>query len=401
VATARSISLKTNHILTKAITERTDTSKFMRTNQVGSSACEGIVEREEQGMLVLSPAKGGITRRVVHVNAYGGRAVWDKVKKGILPGHQFLGCLELVRMGYEVALADAVPDFYWNRKALPHDLKLLEIVRSWLGRDGILYCGHNVLYWIPLLRKLGVVRCSIVSLLYAREPLNFSDVHAGILSLTPAGADHARRLAPTAKVCHIGWGADLKFFRKLPYNPEWFLSCGIANRDFSTLCAATALCHVPVRVICPGLQRGLNWPSNVTVLDGGPGWLTDNTKAISVRDLMTDHFPHSGGSLIIIKDDPREETANGFTNLIESLALGQPVIMTRTGALPGELDVEKAGCGLLVPPNDPQALANALTLLASDPQRAEEMGNKGRELVETHYNMDRYARDLHRFFETL
>jgi glycosyltransferase involved in cell wall biosynthesis len=304
-------------------------------------------------------------------------------------------------MGYEVALAEPIPDFYFNRRALPHDLKLLDMVRNWLGRDGILYCGHNVLYWMPLLKRLNLIRCRIVSLLYAKEPLNHSTAHDGILSLTPAGAEHARKLAPDAKVRHIGWGADLDFFQKLEYHPKWFLSCGIANRDFATLCAAASRCDVPLRVICPGLQPGLNWPPNATVIDGGRGWLTDKSKAISVRDLMTDHFPLSAGSLIIIKDDPGEETANGFTNLIEAMALGQPIIMTQTGALPRELDIEKEGCGLLVPPNDADALANALTVLASDPCRARQMGNKGRELAVRHYNMSRFSRDLHQFFEAL
>ena len=102
-----------------------------------------------------------------------------------------------------------------------------------------------------------------------------------------------------------------------------------------------------------------------------------------------------------MKNDPTQYTANGFTNLIEAMAVGQPVIVTRTGALPGELDVEKAGCGLHVPPDDPEALADAIKSLAKDPQRAKAMGDRGRSLAETHYNLVRYANDLHRFFESL
>ena len=257
-------------------------------------------------MIVLSPSGQRSARRVLHVNAYGGEYVWERIKSGLLPGHQLLGCLELVRMGYEVALAEPIPDFYLYRNPLPHDLALLKMIRSWLGADGILYCGHNVLYWIPLLRMLGALRCHVVSMLYAREPLHFSRAHTGIIGLTPAGAEQARKLAPHAKVAHLGWGVDLDFFPCLTYDPRWFLSCGIANRDFRTLCSAAALCARPIRVICPGLPPGLNWPSTVTLIDGGPGWLTDKTKAVGVRDLLSDHYPGSAASLVVMKRDDEQ-----------------------------------------------------------------------------------------------
>jgi len=73
------------------------------------------------------------------------------------------------------------------------------MVRKWLGKDGIIFCGHNVLYWIPFLKKLGAIKSPLVSLLYAREPLDLASAHTGIITLTPAGAEHAKKLAPRAK----------------------------------------------------------------------------------------------------------------------------------------------------------------------------------------------------------
>jgi glycosyltransferase involved in cell wall biosynthesis len=139
----------------------------------------------------------------------------------------------------------------------------------------------------------------------------------------------------------------------------------------------------------------------VTVVDGGRGWLIDKAKAITPRDVVRHYFPHSAGTLIIMNNDPTEYTANGFTNVMEAMAVGQPVIMTRTGAMPGEIDVEKAGCGIFVPPEDPDALAKAIDALGNDPKGAEVMGRKGRELIERYYNIERYADDLHKFFESL
>jgi hypothetical protein len=361
----------------------------------------GISERVEHGVVVLSPQNRPARRRVVFVNSYGGASGWQRIKAGTLAPHHLWGCIELVRLGYEVALAEPLKHFYLYRRPLPHDLGLLPLVRDWLGRDGILFCGHTLLYWLPILRRIGVLQCKVVSLTYAREELDFSGFHDGIVALTPAAASHAAKIARRVKVAHVGWGVDLDFYPKLEYEPEWFLSCGIANRDFETLHAAASLTPHPLRVISPGLSSGLRWPSHATVIDGGSGWHTDQNKVIEIHDLIAEHYSRSFASLVIMKPDPGEYTANGFTNVMESMALGRPVIVTRTGALPGELDVEAAGCGLHVPPQDPMALAKAFATIAADPQRAREMGEQGRRLCERRYNLTRCAADLHRFFESL
>jgi glycosyltransferase involved in cell wall biosynthesis len=303
-------------------------------------------------------------------------------------------------MGYEVALADPVWNFSY-RKAIPHDLILFGLARNWLGPDDILYCGHNVLFWIPFLKNFGLVKCRIVSLLYAREPLDFAKSHDGIIALNPVAAEHIRKLAPRAKVVNLSWGVDRRFFPALPYRPDWFLSCGITRRDFATMAAGAARSAAArVRVICPGLPKGLSWPPNVDLKDGGEGWNFEKT-VVSYQHLLNDYYAGCAGSLIILRRDDAEETAVGFTNLIEAMAMGRPVIVTRTGALPSEIDVEKAGCGIHVPPEDPIALGAAIDELARFPERARTMGETGRKLVEHHYNIERYAQQLHAFFESL
>lgn len=360
------------------------------------SVKRGIVERREHGLVVLAPEKGPVRRRVLYVNSYGGAAYWQKMKQGLVAPHHLWGCLELVRMGYEVAVAEPLPDFYFNRKALPHDLRMLKVVRSWLGRDGIVYCGHNVLYWLPLLRALGALRCRIVSLLFAREPLDHSDAHSGIVALTGAAAEQARALAPRAKVAHLGWGADLSVFPRLPYDPDWFLSCGRTLRDHATLSAAAARGHRKIRVIMARPPAGVVWPPSVQLFTN-----SSDDDVVSYGELLHNQYAACAASLVILRADAAEYTAVGMTNVIEAMAMARPVIVTRTGALPTEIDVEKHGCGLHVPANDPAALAAALEQIAKHPRQAEAMGEKGRALCESRYNIVRYADELHAFFESL
>ena len=129
-----------------------------------------------------------------------------------MPGHHLWGCLELARMGYEVALTDPLPHFYLHRHPFPHDLKLLQIIRDWLGNHGIIYCAHTLLYWLPFLKSLRALKLPIVSLTYAREHLDFARAHTGIIALTPAAADQAKKMAPKARISHLAWGVDLPFF---------------------------------------------------------------------------------------------------------------------------------------------------------------------------------------------
>ena len=364
-----------------------------------ASPLDGIVESVENGVVILSPATRRPYRRVLYINSYGGRDILTKVKARSMPGHHLWGCLELARMGYEVALTDPLPHFYLHRHPFPHDLKLLQIIRDWLGNDGIIYCAHTLLYWLPFLKSLRALKLPIVSLTYAREHLDFARAHTGIIALTPAAADQAKKMAPKARISHLAWGVDLPFFPQLPYKPNWFLSCGITQRDLPTLNAAATRSRRPIRLICPGIPPAIEWSHNLTLVDGGPGWNFEKSN-ITYEQLFLEHYAESTGSLIILKSDPSEKTAVGFTNLIEAMAMARPVIVTRTGALPTEIDIERSGLGLYVPPEDSVALAKAITTLASNPDVARSMGQTGRRLCESHYNIGRYSRELHQFFDS-
>jgi len=65
--------------------------------------------------------------------------------------------------------------------------------------------------------------------------------------------------------------------------------------------------------------------------------------------------------------------------LLDAMACAVPVVATRVEAIP-EI-VEDGDTGLLVPPADPAALADALVALLEDPLRAREMGRRGRARV--------------------
>ena len=89
---------------------------------------------------------------------------------------------------------------------------------------------------------------------------------------------------------------------------------------------------------------------------------------------------------------------DGIPNvLVEAMAAGAPVVATAVSGIP-EL-VEDDVNGLLVDPEQPEALADALVRLHEDPALAARLRAAGRETVRERFDGERLARDLAGLFE--
>jgi spore coat protein SA len=99
-------------------------------------------------------------------------------------------------------------------------------------------------------------------------------------------------------------------------------------------------------------------------------------------DFTIGFFPHeelrrrcAGARLLV---NPSFSETFGMP-LIEAMGQGLPVVATDVGGVP---EIVRDGVnGLLVPPNDPHALAQAMIAVLSDEERAEQMGAAGRASV--------------------
>jgi colanic acid/amylovoran biosynthesis glycosyltransferase len=78
--------------------------------------------------------------------------------------------------------------------------------------------------------------------------------------------------------------------------------------------------------------------------------------------------------------------------LMEAMASGRPVVSTRQSGIP-ELVVD-GETGLLTEAGDDVAIADALELLAKDPDRRERMGQAARVRIERHFDVRRESREL-------
>ncbi|MEW6668911.1 MAG: glycosyltransferase [Thermodesulfobacteriota bacterium] len=85
--------------------------------------------------------------------------------------------------------------------------------------------------------------------------------------------------------------------------------------------------------------------------------------------------------------------------LFEYMAAGRPVVASRLGFI--ARIVERVGCGLLVPPADAHAHAEAICHLLDRPALAAEMGTRGRHAVQDHYNWSAEESKLLSFYDRI
>lgn len=91
-----------------------------------------------------------------------------------------------------------------------------------------------------------------------------------------------------------------------------------------------------------------------------------------------------------------EINVEGFgISFLEASASGLPVVAGDSGGVRSA--VRDGVTGLVVPPTEVGAIADAVAMFIADPEKKSAFGSAGRHAIETHYNWDRVARDTREF----
>jgi len=96
-----------------------------------------------------------------------------------------------------------------------------------------------------------------------------------------------------------------------------------------------------------------------------------DSKVSFIEDLDAPTLYLEGADAFVV---PFSNERFSSVNLVESLAFGLPVIATNIGEQRAIL--ENSGCGLLVPPDDPAAMAAAMGKIAESPEVRMELGKR-------------------------
>jgi glycosyltransferase involved in cell wall biosynthesis len=195
---------------------------------------------------------------------------------------------------------------------------------------------------------------------------------------------------PPERVYLIRHYVDQVFYSPRVAEGNMICAVGAEMRDYTTFLEAirgTGIrCHIAAdHVRVPGRLRLLSdrrvqlselvAPTDTLVTQG-------RLTLTELRDL------YARSRFVVVPLLP-SDTDNGVTVILEAMAMGKPVICSRTR---GQVDVIEEGVtGLFVPVGDTAALREAILSLWNDPQRAQQMGRNARAAVEKHHTLEKFT----------
>lgn len=120
------------------------------------------------------------------------------------------------------------------------------------------------------------------------------------------------------------------------------------------------------------------------------GWISDNE--------LTDQYQRCSFFVLPAIYDKHGDTEGLGVVMIEAMSFAKPVIASKAG---GITDVVEHGVnGLLVPPGDVSALAQAIQTLAGNTKLRMEMGKRAKKSIDERFNWDRIVKRLISLYTT-
>jgi len=319
-----------------------------------------------------------------------------KWKEGLFPGHFLYGATHLPQEGIDVVLH--------RYKPISNRVKLMLYVtwRVLTCREHFdaIYATHTAgLELIVFLHALHLYTRPII--VWHHQPIVKSDnsFREMMAHVFYRGLDHmfffsekllndslksTKANEERMQVCP--WGADLDTYDRLTKSMKieehvGFVSTGKEKRDMPTLIRAFSATGQELNIYIAYNACGDNY---VEILnDLRP---SSNIHINFIRGFIPNELAKKVWSAKFVAICCQETNYTvGLTTLVEALAFGMPVISTRNKSFP--FDIDKEGVGITVPYYDSVAWEKAIRFLVNNPEEAEKMGKKARELAEKTFNI--------------
>jgi len=201
---------------------------------------------------------------------------------------------------------------------------------------------------------------------------------------------------PPGKVLFLPNGVDLAAFRPLPPDGDLAAALGLAGQTV-VISAGTIGYAAGLDVALDAAALLSERPITFLLVGGGSEQQRleraardrglDNVRFLGPRpsDEIAALYSIATVGITTRRDSPLLEGTRP-ARILATMACAKPVVYSGSGE--GARMVERADAGVVVPPQDPEALATAILALIDDPVRAERMGQNGRRLVETELTWD-------------
>lgn len=280
------------------------------------------------------------------------------------------------------------------RRAGPADVVIAESPPLFTAAAGVAYARllgaplilHVSDRWPASAVELGALRRpEAIRLAERLERWCYRNAAAVVVPTAGLAADLALLQQAASKVRRIGPAVDVERFRPRPAGPQrtgplrvlYAGTLGMAQ-GVGTLVEAAHLAGDSVEVSIAG--DGAEAGALRVQLARAPAGNVRLLGTIAHEEVPA-LYAGTDVAAVLLRDRPVFRAALP-TKMFEAMAAGRPVVLSARGEA-AEL-IERNDAGVTVPPEDPRALAEALTRLAAHPERLEELGTCARHCAERH-----------------
>jgi hypothetical protein len=277
-----------------------------------------------------------------------------------------------------------------------------EILRRQAEYDAVLTWGEKMTFAMLMQQRMVGAGKPHVAMMYQFEKPNIripmqllkGNLHAVVTWSSVQRRALIDRIGfPADRVYLIRHYVDQLFYSPRPAGEDIICAVGAEMRDYATLKQAVhgtgIRCHIAAdHVRVPGRFEFLNHrrvPIEQIDSQADAGITQGRLSLIELRNL------YARSRFVVVPLLP-SDTDNGVTVILEAMAMGKPVICSRTR---GQVDVIQEGVtGLHVPVGDVAALRAAILSLWNDPLRTRQMGLAARAHVEKFHTMEKFTADV-------
>ena len=282
------------------------------------------------------------------------------------------------------------------------------IFARWLRRRRFVFEVRDL--WPELPRAMGVIRNPVVlGAMSALEWLSYRSAHR-LVGLSPGIVDGiVRRGVPRERVMLSPNGSDLGIFGSAvtPWSPA-----GVASSDLVAVFAGThGIANGLGAVLDTASELKRRGANSIKLLLIGQGMLKADLQQRARmeqldsvifldpvdKDRLAALMRRADLGMQILANVPAFYYGTSPNKFFDYIAAGLPVLINYPGWL-AEVVSEHA-CGFAVPPDDPNAFADALQEAAKDRERLRDMGRRARDLAVKQFDRDVLASRLVEWLE--
>ena len=333
-----------------------------------------------------------------------------QIENGLYPKHHFWGVdhlldfpvldCELIKINRQ-SISPLIEKFvnkllFKNSTSFDTELKILRAERNF----NFIYSVSGPLAFSKFYKRAKVIPWVFRTPDANNRPLidsyniNCLKNYSGIFCLTPNAEEHYSQYSSSK---FIPWCVDLELFDGKPpktaSDKPFFLANGKTYRDYKTLVDGANEVDAELRIIGPNQQKPDPLPPNVKWID------TSSDPPDQALDYPTLREWYAQCIAVCIPLSGDADDTCGYTNMLEAMAMRKPVLMTRSGCL--HTNPEADGFGMQIKPRNAQGWTKAMNVLLKKNEKALEMGNRGREIVERDFTIDRFNQNIIKFIEKI